>query len=187
MNHRSVRLLPVLCISAMGTLVSQGAGQSAEIQCESIEIYGLCGSDYPMQKKDRLRIHASSMLTSVSRTNTFGAVMRIRHNMAMAIHTSFPWAWIFLFQCSCSSQPATAWGRSDVPGNNQEPLQPEEDRGWQNRLFWWFLRQVDFIDRFRSVGGWARCYSTRRHLIPSVQPSVQRTVILLATWLSSGW
>ena len=30
---------------------NQGAGQSVEIQCESIEIYGLCGNDYPMQKK----------------------------------------------------------------------------------------------------------------------------------------
>ena len=40
------------CISAVGTLVeSQGAGQTSEIQCESLEVYGLCGSDYPMQKK----------------------------------------------------------------------------------------------------------------------------------------
>ena len=39
------------CISAIGTLVeSQGAGQTSEIQCESLEVYGLCGSDYPMQK-----------------------------------------------------------------------------------------------------------------------------------------
>ena len=37
------------CISAVGTLVeSQGAGQTSEIQCESLEVYGLCGSDYPM-------------------------------------------------------------------------------------------------------------------------------------------
>ena len=40
------------CISATGVLVeSQGAGQAVEIQCESLEVYGLCGSDYPMQKK----------------------------------------------------------------------------------------------------------------------------------------
>ena len=38
------------CISAVGTLVeSQGNGQTSEIQCESLEIYGLCGNDYPMQ------------------------------------------------------------------------------------------------------------------------------------------
>ena len=78
------------CICAVGTLVeSQGAGQTSEIQATSIEIYGLCGNDYPMQKKgqsfEAMRKNAHMRL----RTNTFGAVMRIRHNMAMAIHTYF--------------------------------------------------------------------------------------------------
>ena len=78
------------CISAIGTLVeSQGAGQTSEIQCESLEVYGLCGSDYPMQKKGQsfeyMRQHAHMRL----RTNTFGAMMRIRHNMAIAIHQYF--------------------------------------------------------------------------------------------------
>ena len=78
------------CISVVGTLVeSQGAGQTSEIQCENLEIYGLCGSDYPMQKKGQsfeyMRQHAHMRL----RTNTFGAVMRIRHNMAIAIHQYF--------------------------------------------------------------------------------------------------
>lgn len=78
------------CISATGELVeSQGAGQSSEIQCREIEIYGLCGSDYPMQKKgqsfEAMRKNAHLRL----RTNTFGAVMRIRHNMAIAIHDYF--------------------------------------------------------------------------------------------------
>ena len=40
------------CICATGTLVeSQGAGQSSEIQATQLEVYGLCGNDYPMQKK----------------------------------------------------------------------------------------------------------------------------------------
>ena len=40
------------CICATGKLVeSQGKGQTSEIQCDTLEIYGLCGSDYPMQKK----------------------------------------------------------------------------------------------------------------------------------------
>jgi len=78
------------CICAVGTLVeSQGAGQSCEIQAKSIEIYGLCDNTYPMQKKGQsfevMRKNAHLRL----RTNTFGAVMRIRHNMAMAIHTYF--------------------------------------------------------------------------------------------------
>ena len=78
------------CIAAVGTLVeSQGAGQSSEIQATSLEIYGLCDNTYPMQKKGQsfevMRKNAHMRL----RTNTFGAVMRIRHNMAMAIHTYF--------------------------------------------------------------------------------------------------
>lgn len=78
------------CIRATGVLVeSQGAGQSSEIQSKEIEIYGLCPSDYPMQKKGQsfeyMRQHAHMRL----RTNTFGAVFRIRHNMAIAIHQYF--------------------------------------------------------------------------------------------------
>ncbi len=78
------------CLCVTGTLVeSQGKGQSVEIQCKDIEVYGLCGSDYPMQKTGQsfeyMRQHAHMRL----RTNTFGAVMRIRHNMAFAIHQYF--------------------------------------------------------------------------------------------------
>ena len=78
------------CISAKGILVeSQGAGQASEIQATQIEVLGLCDNTYPMQKKGQsfevMRKNAHLRL----RTNTFGAVMRIRHNMAMAIHTYF--------------------------------------------------------------------------------------------------
>ncbi len=78
------------CISVTGTLVqSQGAGQNVEIQANSIEVLGTCASDYPMQKKGQsfeyMRQHAHMRL----RTNTFGAVFRIRHNMAMAVHNYF--------------------------------------------------------------------------------------------------
>ena len=78
------------CISATGVLVeSQGAGQTVEVQCEALEIYGLCGSDYPMQKKGQSFEYMRQYGHLRLRTNTFGAVMRIRHNMAMAIHTYF--------------------------------------------------------------------------------------------------
>lgn len=78
------------CISVNGELVeSQGSGQAVELQCRELEILGTCPADYPMQKKGQsfefMREHANMRL----RTNTFGAVMRIRHNMAMAIHTYF--------------------------------------------------------------------------------------------------
>ena len=79
------------CISVVGVLVeSQGKGQQAEIQAESIELYG--GADpesYPLQKKG----HTLEFLREIAhlrpRTNTFGAVLRIRHNLAYAIHKYF--------------------------------------------------------------------------------------------------
>ena len=78
------------CICATGKLVeSQGKGQTSEIQCDTLEIYGLCGSDYPMQKKGQSFEYMRQYAHLRLRTNTFGAVMRIRHNMAMAIHTYF--------------------------------------------------------------------------------------------------
>ena len=78
------------CINVNGELVeSQGAGQSVELQCREIEIYGLCGSDYPMQKKGQSFEYMRQYAHLRLRTNTFGAVMRIRHNMAIAIHKYF--------------------------------------------------------------------------------------------------
>ena len=78
------------CISVNGILVeSMGQGQSVEIQAEEIEIYGTADNTYPLQKKG----HTLEFLREVAhlrpRTNTFGAVFRIRHHMAMAIHTFF--------------------------------------------------------------------------------------------------
>ena len=78
------------CISATGTLVeSQGKGQTSEVQCKEIEIYGLCPSHYPMQKKGQSFEYMRKYAHLRLRTNTFGAVFRIRHHMAIAIHQYF--------------------------------------------------------------------------------------------------
>ena len=78
------------CIGVVGTLVeSQGAGQTSEVQSKEIEIYGLCPNDYPMQKKGQSFEYMRQYAHMRLRTNTFGAVMRIRHNMAIAVHKYF--------------------------------------------------------------------------------------------------
>ncbi|MBO1362979.1 asparagine--tRNA ligase [Prevotella sp. A2931] len=78
------------CINVVGTLVeSQGAGQASEVQCRELEIYGLCPGDYPMQKKGQSFEYMRKYAHLRLRTNTFGAVFRIRHNMAIAIHKYF--------------------------------------------------------------------------------------------------
>lgn len=79
------------CIAVTGKLVaSAGSGQPVEIQADSIEILG--SSDpavYPLQKKG----HSLEFLREIAhlrfRTNTFGAIFRIRHSLAFAIHEFF--------------------------------------------------------------------------------------------------
>ena len=78
------------CLSVNGELTeSVGSGQKAEIQAREIEVLGGCDNTYPLQKKG----HTMEFLREIAhlrpRTNTFGAIFRIRHNMAIAIHTFF--------------------------------------------------------------------------------------------------
>ncbi|NLY23820.1 MAG: asparagine--tRNA ligase [Bacteroidales bacterium] len=76
------------CINVNGKLVtSQGQGQSVEIQATEIEIYGPADpATYPLQKKG----HSLEFLREIAhlrpRTNTFGAIFRMRHHMSYAIH-----------------------------------------------------------------------------------------------------
>ena len=78
------------CLSVEGLLTeSPGSGQSCEIQAETINILGTCPADYPMQKKGQSFEYMRQYAHLRLRTNTFGAVMRIRHNMAIAIHNYF--------------------------------------------------------------------------------------------------
>ena len=79
------------CVRVTGTLVeSMGKGQKVEIQAKEIEIYGLADpATYPLQKKG----HTLEFLRTIAhlrpRTNTFGAIFRIRHSLAFAIHKYF--------------------------------------------------------------------------------------------------
>lgn len=118
------------CICAVGTLVeSQGAGQTSEVQATAIEVYGLCDNTYPMQKKGQsfevMRKSAHLRL----RTNTFGAVMRIRHNMAMAIHTYFHEHGFFYFHTPIitASDCEGAGNMFQVTTKNLYDLKKDED------------------------------------------------------------
>ena len=78
------------CISVLGTLVeSPAAGQASEIQAKEIEVLGPADNTYPLQKKGASWEYLRTVTHLRPRTNTFGAILRIRHNMAMAIHTYF--------------------------------------------------------------------------------------------------
>jgi len=79
------------CISVNGTLTaSQGGGQKVEIIAKEIELYGPADpGTYPLQKKG----HSLEFLREIAhlrpRTNTFGAILRLRHAMSYAIHKYF--------------------------------------------------------------------------------------------------
>lgn len=78
-------------LAVRGKLVeSVGSGQAVEIQADEIEVLGECDPvRYPLQKKDTSLEYLRTVAHLRPRTNTFGAILRIRHNMAFAIHKFF--------------------------------------------------------------------------------------------------
>ena len=78
-------------LGVRGQLVeSLGSGQHVEIKAESIEVYGECDPmRYPLQKKDTSLEYLRTVAHMRLRTNTFGAILRVRNAMAFAIHSFF--------------------------------------------------------------------------------------------------
>ena len=127
------------CISVTGQLVqSQGKGQLVEIQAGKIEILGAADPvTYPLQKKG----HSMEFLREIAhlrpRTNTFGAVFRIRHHMAIAIHQFFHDRGFFYFHspiitasdCEGAGQmfQVTTLDLSDLKKNEQGKISYEDD------------------------------------------------------------
>lgn len=79
------------CIGVKGNLVeSVGSGQAVEIHADEITLYGPCDPvRYPLQKKDTSLEYLRTVAHMRPRTNTFGAVLRLRSQMAYAIHEYF--------------------------------------------------------------------------------------------------
>jgi len=79
------------CLGITGKLVpSQGVGQTMEVQATEIKVYGPADPDsYPLQPKK----HSLEFLREIAhlrpRTNTFSAILRVRHNAAFAVHKFF--------------------------------------------------------------------------------------------------
>jgi asparaginyl-tRNA synthetase len=79
-------------VIAEGTLVqSQGKGQAFEIQASAIQVIGLVENPdtYPIQPKHHTFEYLREVAHLRPRTNTFGAVARVRHTLSMAIHRYF--------------------------------------------------------------------------------------------------
>jgi asparaginyl-tRNA synthetase len=86
------RIATGTCIKAVGEIIpSQGKGQKIELKATSIEILGECdGEKYPLQIKNRPSLEYLREIAHLRfRTNTFGAIFRVRHTLAYAIHKFF--------------------------------------------------------------------------------------------------
>ena len=90
-NPLLARISTGACIGVRGKLVeSVGSGQDVEIKASGIEIYGECDPvRYPLQKKDTSFEYLRTVAHLRPRTNTFGAIYRLRSQMAFAIHDYF--------------------------------------------------------------------------------------------------
>ncbi|AEE83874.1 Class II aminoacyl-tRNA and biotin synthetases superfamily protein [Arabidopsis thaliana] len=77
-------------VSVQGTIVaSQGTKQKVELKVEKIIVVGECDSSYPIQKKRVSREFLRTKAHLRPRTNTFGAVARVRNTLAYATHKFF--------------------------------------------------------------------------------------------------
>ncbi len=86
------RITQSASIKAVGSLIaSQGKGQKVEVKASSIEILGDCdGEKYPLQLKNKPSLEYLREIAHLRfRTNTFGAVFRVRHALAFAVHKFF--------------------------------------------------------------------------------------------------
>ncbi|MFD2520117.1 asparagine--tRNA ligase [Emticicia soli] len=87
-NEDTLRLITTgSCVAVTGKLIaSLGSGQAVEVKAEKIEVYGSADETFPMQPKR----HSMEFLREKAhlrfRTNTFGAIFRIRHALAFAVH-----------------------------------------------------------------------------------------------------
>lgn len=86
------RITTGACISVHGELIaSLGKGQAVEVKVKELIILGDCDAEaFPLQLKNRPSLEYLREIAHLrARTNTFGAVMRVRHAMAFAIHKFF--------------------------------------------------------------------------------------------------
>ena len=125
-------------IHVQGQLVaSQGQGQSVEVQAEELEVYGTAPTDYPLQKKGHTLEFLREKAHLRPRTNTFGAVLRIRHALAYAIHKFFNDKGFFYFHTplitasDCEGAGAqfqvTTLNLEDLPKNKEGKVDYSED------------------------------------------------------------
>jgi asparaginyl-tRNA synthetase len=129
------------CISVNGVVVeSPGQGQAVELQAREIEVYGTADAEtYPLQKKG----HTLEFLREIAhlrpRTNTFGAILRIRHAMSFAIHKYFNDNGFYYLHTpiitGSDAEGAGAMFRVTTLDDKKPPLTPEGEVDYSQDFF----------------------------------------------------
>ena len=114
------RLSPGCSVSVTGLVkASPGKGQATEVQATAVTVHGMADVEtYPLQKKG----HSFEFLRTIAhlrpRTNTFGAVARVRNCVCNSIHQFFQEARLPLRPHADHHRQRLRRGRGDVPGNH---------------------------------------------------------------------
>lgn len=146
-------------LSVCGVLTeSMGQGQKVEIQATKIEIYGTANPDeYPLQKKGHTLEYLREIAHLRPRTNTFGAVFRMRHHMAMAIHTFFHQRGFFYFHTPIITASDCEGAGQMFQVTTQNLCNLKKRRQWLYRLFDGFFRSAYGSDRIGTARRRTRC------------------------------
>ena len=172
-----------------GTLVkSQGKGQAFEIQADEVQVLGFVDDPdtYPIQPKQHTLEFLRDVAHLRARTNTFGAITRVRHRAAQAVHRFFDEEGFFWV----NTPIITA---SDAEGAGQmfrvstlDAVNPPRTPEGQDRLAQGLLRQGGVPHRLRPAQRGGVLPGDVARSTPSAPPSGRRTPTPRATWPSSG-
>jgi asparaginyl-tRNA synthetase len=174
-------------IGVVGNLVASiGSGQAVEIQAKEITVYGECDPlTYPLQKKDTSLEFLRSVAHLRLRTNTFGAVLRIRNAMAFAIHKYFNERG-FVYLNTPLITESDAEGAGDMFQVTTLDLNNIPDSQRENRLQQGLLRKEDlsYCERTARRGTWSNCCRRNLHFRPYFP--CREFKYAKAPWPSSG-
>ncbi len=175
-------------IAAEGTLVeSPGKGQRFELHAAKVELVGAAGPDYPLQKKR----HSFEFLRTIAhlrpRTNTLGAVLRIRNAASMAIHEFFQQRGLLLSPLADRDRLRRRGRRRDVPRDDAAPRLRRREGPTARSTMAPTSSAARPFSRSRASSKRRSARSRSPASTPSARPSAPRTRTPPATSPSSGW
>ena len=174
-------------VSIVGSVVeSQGKGQRYEVQAQEVRLMGEADPEtYPLQKKR----HTPEFLREIAhlrpRTNTFGAMARVRNAAAFAIHSFFPGTGVPVHPDADHHRQRRRRRGLDVPRHYSRPRQPAATRGSGGHSGG-LLRTPHLPYRQRTVE--AEIFAMALSNVYTFgRRSGRRTPTPHGTWPSSGW